>query len=63
MKIELNEVQLAVLMRCLKYGAAAISTEELRNRTADVVVREIEKMRKVVSSELSRVLIRKAASW
>lgn len=63
MKIELSEVQLAVLMRCLNYGAAAISAEELQNGTADVVVREIDKIRKVVSSELSRVLIKKAASW
>lgn len=57
MNNRLSKVQLAVLLRCLNYGEAAISRQEVLNGTADVIVREIEKMRKIVSSELSDVLI------
>lgn len=57
MNNRLSKVQLAVLLRCLNYGAAAISTQEVANGAADVIVREVEKMRKIFSSELSNILI------
>lgn len=57
MNNRLSKVQLAVLLRCLNYGEAAISRQEVVNGTADVIVREVEKMRKIVYSELLNILI------
>ena len=57
MNNRLSKVQLAVLLRCLNYGEAAISRQEVANGTANVIVREVEKMRKIVYSELLNILI------
>jgi hypothetical protein len=62
MRLTLTTVDSAVLLRCLSYGESAISENERRNGTDQIIIESVRKIRTQLAKNLSSQVIASATN-